>query len=295
MDNVLYHHGIRGQRWGKRNGPPYPLKPSAHSEREKRLNSRFAGGSTSTITKKKSFDYKKAAKIGLTLAVAGLAVYGVYKINQLYGSSEVGKGKDLLNDAMKKFGSSGGTSAVTSVENGFKKLSKPETVEEAMGKVNDYYRAKVSQNNCTSCSMAGFLRTKFGYDVKAQYMDNPRDGYAMLEDCMKNFSSNVFEAGSSKFGKSYDDASSMLLRRFKENGAEGVVAVTWAKNHSGHMFNWKIIDGKVQFMDYQLRNLTKDQFSVYFQNIDKSKNFFAVRLDNGDFDFDKVAKYIQKN
>lgn len=21
----LYHHGIKGQKWGKRNGPPYPL------------------------------------------------------------------------------------------------------------------------------------------------------------------------------------------------------------------------------------------------------------------------------
>ena len=25
MDNELYHHGIEGQRWGRRNGPPYPL------------------------------------------------------------------------------------------------------------------------------------------------------------------------------------------------------------------------------------------------------------------------------
>ena len=25
-NNELYHHGIKGQRWGVRNGPPYPLK-----------------------------------------------------------------------------------------------------------------------------------------------------------------------------------------------------------------------------------------------------------------------------
>ena len=24
----LMHHGIKGQRWGKRNGPPYPLEAS---------------------------------------------------------------------------------------------------------------------------------------------------------------------------------------------------------------------------------------------------------------------------
>lgn len=25
MDNELYHHGIKGQKWGVTNGPPYPL------------------------------------------------------------------------------------------------------------------------------------------------------------------------------------------------------------------------------------------------------------------------------
>lgn len=32
----LKHHGILGQKWGKRNGPPYPLDASDHSAREKK-------------------------------------------------------------------------------------------------------------------------------------------------------------------------------------------------------------------------------------------------------------------
>lgn len=32
----LAHHGILGQKWGKRNGPPYPLDDSDHSAAEKR-------------------------------------------------------------------------------------------------------------------------------------------------------------------------------------------------------------------------------------------------------------------
>lgn len=32
--NAIYHHGIKGQRWGVRNGPPYPLDAEDHSTRE---------------------------------------------------------------------------------------------------------------------------------------------------------------------------------------------------------------------------------------------------------------------
>ena len=33
----LEHHGILGQKWGKRNGPPYPLDSEDHSVREKKV------------------------------------------------------------------------------------------------------------------------------------------------------------------------------------------------------------------------------------------------------------------
>lgn len=34
--NYLMHHGILGQKWGKKNGPPYPLGASDHSASEKK-------------------------------------------------------------------------------------------------------------------------------------------------------------------------------------------------------------------------------------------------------------------
>lgn len=38
--NYLAHHGIKGQKWGDKNGPPYPLRPGAHSAAEKKHKTR---------------------------------------------------------------------------------------------------------------------------------------------------------------------------------------------------------------------------------------------------------------
>ena len=40
-NDELTHHGIAGQKWGKRNGPPYPLDYDDHSAREKKGDYRW--------------------------------------------------------------------------------------------------------------------------------------------------------------------------------------------------------------------------------------------------------------
>lgn len=41
MNYELYHHGIKGMKWGVKNGPPYPLVTGAKSKKELQADNKF--------------------------------------------------------------------------------------------------------------------------------------------------------------------------------------------------------------------------------------------------------------
>lgn len=77
LNNELYHHGIKGQKWGVRNGPPYPLE-SYKSDAVKSFGSRNA---------KKLGNEKTDNKIYTALSIAVPMAMGTVLLSSALGFS----------------------------------------------------------------------------------------------------------------------------------------------------------------------------------------------------------------
>ena len=73
-DDYLAHHGVLGQKWGRRNGPPYPLDEKSHSATEKKAGWKksldktvrtYATGDTGTGTRLVTSIIDKRGLMGL--------------------------------------------------------------------------------------------------------------------------------------------------------------------------------------------------------------------------------------
>ena len=89
----LYHHGIMGQRWGKRNGPPYPLGTSDHSASEKKAGWRKSLDDNDPVGKAKASGHY----------VVNTDKFGTNRDdNVLFITGLSGSGKSTIAESFKK-------------------------------------------------------------------------------------------------------------------------------------------------------------------------------------------------
>ena len=284
-NSELYHHGILGQRWGKRHGPPYPLDDSSHSSSE-----RAAGTGGWTVKAKKetknndasvnksglSDKQKRAIKIGAVVvgvALVTIGGYALYKSGALNNLTTVGK--QSANGMLS--GSLDGVDDTLP----FKKLAHPEGISDIVKSVNPHLGDVSYKNNCTYCSIASFLRS-LGYNVTARGTGGEMKNLGgVVESCFSG--ATIKDGRATTFGKSVSEASKMLTRNFGSN-ASGVCSVNFRRldgGSAGHTFNWIITDGVVTFFDGQNPNSPINTATdAIWKRIAQDGPLVLARLDN---------------
>ena len=104
----LYHHGIFGQQWGKRNGPPYPLSRSQKSAKEKKGEERkpLTDKEKEKIIKTGSAQQVEQVKDQLTNQELETALQRInlYRRLSTISSGETKSGFDKIDNIMRRVG-----------------------------------------------------------------------------------------------------------------------------------------------------------------------------------------------
>lgn len=260
----LYHHGIKGQRWGVKRGPPYPL------ERPK-LSKRIDKAKQNSYNSAKVADIKnsKTVRVGKKYAKRVIDKIG----SKLYGDLGDFTHPSGFNSPTPYSSKPKRKPVIRDPKTGFRMIN--ESLSESLMNANPLRDNSDGDNNCTYCAVAGFLRTQ-GYDATAKSTGGKMQNMGgVLEDCFKGV--KIYEGSAIKFAKSPEDAAQMLKKRFGNNAA-GAVGIDWRGGRGGHVFSWVIQDGDVRFIDFQ-QGTSGVSVLAYWKGIDPNGNLTFARLD----------------
>lgn len=254
MNDHLEHHGIKGQKWGDRNGPPYPLAYDDHSSSEKKQNPK------STISYNDNTDDKQARK-NRNMTIASLSL-GVLTLNVPLAAISA---TDLIKNAranslIKKYENER-IDEITDKKTGFKKKSSEMSIEEDMKRVNPGFHNfnENTKNNCMLSSIAYDMRRR-GYDVRANLST---DGYPVdyikkaYKDAKIHLIGNTSTLNPRDPKTLYKKQDPYTIQRVVEDlkkqgdGARGNMCVIWRGVYGAHSVAYENVNGVTKIIDAQ--------------------------------------------
>ena len=287
----LYHHGILGQKWGQRNGPPYPLGSGAHSASEKKAGYKKSikgkGKSSNKISSKPSKEYGMLAELAIFFApeIAYLAL--VTTIAAVDSASRgMAKLKEHREDKLR-------SKLDKDEKTGLPLKKKEMTPKEDIKHTNPGFRngEADTSNNCPFCVTAYELRRR-GFDVRAGKTEKGRtqkDISAFYKE-NKEFTNVKFEGKDKEHVPTPKDISKTIQENIlKDNpdGSRGTMSLNWLTG-GGHVINYEVKDGKVIFLDGQNGKVYNiDKLS---ERIHPYAGFGYLRTDNLTPDYEKLKK-----
>lgn len=282
---ILMHHGILGQKWGQRNGPPYPLGASDHSSRERKAgwrkslsksgsenNTKKRHGLSDNDSGKKFANRYMSKEVGygeeyVVMAVAYLAYLGIMAATAKKREEKLRKKwLDELEDRKNR-------RSVNSL-NDLPKIKEKKSASDSMKKTNPDFPGDGTTVNCTFCTTAMALREK-GFDVQAAKTAHPWFSDDLFS---KAFNSPEHDMKTAKSGQDVIDELSKC-----GDGAYGNLSVHWSLG-GGHSIFWKNEDGKTHIYDGQ----SGMEYDVSYPNDCRLMNSITIsqttynRLDNCD-------------
>lgn len=276
-DDVLYHHGIKGMKWGVRRyqNKDGTLTPAGKLRYLEGYDSRQKTPTdiVSSMSNKKFYELR-SDKIGggeeIVTALLATALTVVVPIAYAKIASSALKNANT-NRKMKELESAKEKRDFRTLSD-VPKMEHLQSPEKNMKEVNPSYPNFGSTMNCTFCTTAMVMREK-GYNVNAKLSV---EGWPSKELFEKTFNSKEVKMNSRQTKDQMVDALSSL-----GDNAYGNLIIYW-KNGGGHSVFWKNVNGKVHIYDgqngeeYDVSNPSQSKF---LKNINL-KTVSYNRLDN---------------